>query len=106
MTGDGVVTVSVVDGSARTLAKATPGNESCSGSVHSPRWSPDGRWIAYQTIRCVQEGGEPFLRSSINILDANGVFYSEIDNTVWGHSDDFRATLVRVVSRLALPHIH
>ena len=88
VTGDGVVTVSVVDGSARTLAKATPGNESCSGSVHSPRWSPDSRWIAYEEIRCVQEE-RSFLRSSINILNADGVSYSEIDNTVWGHSDDF-----------------
>jgi len=88
LTGDGVVTVSVADGSARTLTKATPGNESCSDSFHRPKWSPDGRWIAYEEIRCVQEG-RSFLRSSITILNADGVWRSNIDNTVWGRSDDF-----------------
>ena len=90
VTGDDVVTVSVADGSARTLGKATPGIESCSDSdsVQSPRWSPDGRWIAYQEIRCVQEG-QSFLRSSINILNADGVWRGTIDNMVWGLSDNF-----------------
>ena len=90
VTGDGVVTASVADGSARMLAKATPGSDSCSdsGSVHGPTWSPDGRWIAYQEIHCVQEA-RSYLRSWIHILNADGVWRSTIDNMVWGLSDDF-----------------
>ncbi|HEX4745872.1 MAG TPA: hypothetical protein VFU99_03220 [Gaiellaceae bacterium] len=88
VTGDGVVTVSVADGSTRTLAKTPAGSGSCSGSLHSPRWSPDARWIAYQTILCVQEQPS-FRRSSITIHNAEGAWHSTIDNTVWGHSDDF-----------------
>jgi Tol biopolymer transport system component len=87
VTGDGVITVSVVAGSARTVAKTTPG-ESCSDSFLRPKWSPDGRWIAYEEIRCVQEVAS-FRRSEINIHDADGVWRSTIDNTVWGLSDNF-----------------
>ena len=93
VTGDGVVTVSVADGSARTLATAPPRNESCSsrsgaGSVRNPRWSPDSRWIAYQRIDCVQ-GSWAFARSSILIVNPDGVFHSVIDNMAWGISDNF-----------------
>jgi dipeptidyl aminopeptidase/acylaminoacyl peptidase len=88
VTSGAVVSVSVANGSATRLAEATPGNESCSGSVNTPRWSPDGRWIAYQTILCVHEVTS-FRRSSINILNADGVWRSTIDNTVWGYSGDF-----------------
>jgi Tol biopolymer transport system component len=96
VTDDGVVTVSVADGFARTLAKAPPGNESCPGPglgvrpgfVQAPRWSPDGRWIAYQHVACVQEA-RSFLRSSIMVVDPDGVFHRVIDNMVWGLSDNF-----------------
>lgn len=93
VTGDGVVSVSVADGSAKTLAKAPPRNGSCSsgsgaGSVRDPKWSPDGQWIAYQEIRCVQESWA-FPLSSILIVSAVGVFHRVIDNMVWGISDNF-----------------
>jgi Tol biopolymer transport system component len=88
VTGDGVVTVSAADGSAKTLVRATPRSGSCSGSTLSDaRWSPDGRWIAYLETRCVQEG-EAFLRSTISIMSAAGVWRNDIDNYIWGHTND------------------
>ena len=56
--------------------------------MRDPRWSPDSRWIAYQSIACVQETWA-FPRSSILIVNPDGVFHRVIDNMVWGLSDNF-----------------
>lgn len=92
---NGVVIVSIADGSVRTLVPRAAMAESppCSGSFGPARWSPDGRWIAYEELRCVSEGvAEPFIRSSIPIINANGVFHHEIDNMIWGTTSDFGLT--------------
>ena len=88
-TGDAVVTVSAADGSTKTVARVTPSVvPGCSESVAGAQWSPDGRWIAYEEIRCVQEAVS-FLHSSIPIITPDGVWKNEFDNSFWGQSIDF-----------------
>lgn len=91
VTGEGVVTVSVADGSIKTLVarQAMAGPTSCS-SLGPATWSPDGQWIAYEETRCVtNEGPKPFPIGAISVIDGDGAWHHDIDNLIWGYSMDF-----------------
>ena len=91
VTNNSVVTISTVDGSLATVVPAPPAYpEQCSPeSLARPTWSPDGRWIAYEDVRCVREGDTQFLRSTIPIVTPEGMWRHELDNMVWGENTDF-----------------
>lgn len=88
---DGLVAVSAADGSTTTLVPAPHGPTECGRSRQ--RWSTNGRWIAYEQLRCVRNGTASNVYGSISILDANGTWQNEIDNSYWGdHPFDIGTT--------------
>jgi Tol biopolymer transport system component len=94
VTNNSVVIVSTVDGAVRTLVAPptapAPGEaQNCSDRLGSAGWSPDGRWVAYEEVRCVLDGGTTFLYSAIPIMSADGVWQYEINNMLWGTNSDF-----------------
>jgi len=85
-----VITVSAVDGSARTLARVSPpapgDGPSCAGSVGPAKWSPDGLLIAYEARRCVDGR---YIVSEIPIVNPEGVWQHQVDNLWWGFAPDY-----------------
>jgi hypothetical protein len=90
MADNSVITVSAIDGSAKTVAHASspaPGDQaSCIEAAGPAKWSPDSRLIAYEERRCVF--GQ-YIVSEIPIVNPDGVWQHQVDNLYWGTFPDY-----------------